>query len=372
MRNTITSLLCCGICLWFAESVSAQMISQVVYDSIEQKPITDVYVFINDSSIGTNTDDGGIYQLDLNGMTNISIIFSHLSYDTYQINLERQSNLRDTIYLSPSVLSLEEINVVEKGDKRLRAKRMKKFVNAFLGESKERRQVSILNPEVLLLFEEDDKLYATANQALMIENRRLGYTLQFYLKEFELTENDDVIYKGNISFKPLEATGKKLAKYKRNRRRTYAETHRSFFKDLVNHQVMPEDFYIGYTQMNYNREFVDFQSTSVDSFQIIAVDTNVYQIPIRNYFTVRYRKIKELQHKPPAQRMSPTFTTGLKQVKMRQDDSSTSYITSATDQILVDRLGRILNPLELEEYGFWASKRIASMLPFDYLPSQKE
>ena len=43
-----------------------------------------------------------------------------------------------------------------------------------------------------------------------------------------------------------------------------------------------------------------------------------------------------------------------------------SYLRSKTGKIIVNRFGKILNPDDVEEVGYWANMRTATLLPTDY------
>ena len=173
------------------------------------------------------------------------------------------------------------------------------------------------------------------------------------------------MYKGRSSFQELSKSKKELAKIKRNRKKAFAQTYHSFFYDLINNELDQEQFVIGSAQKNYHDEFVQFEPVSIDSIQIEENGEGNYVLDIDHHFTVQYLNLKEKKKKSSA-KPKVKFTSGIQRVQAEQNNNATSYLGSSSDKIVLDKNGRILNSTEIEEYGFWATKRVAYMLPLDY------
>ena len=45
---------------------------------------------------------------------------------------------------------------------------------------------------------------------------------------------------------------------------------------------------------------------------------------------------------------------------------ATSYLYKITPTLLLNEFGNVLNSKVVKEYGFWADRRMAYQLPFDY------
>jgi len=351
----------------YITQINAQQLNAVVVDASTKEPVSDVFVFMANSSIGTTTDVTGTFQLTIKEVAQTAILFSHLNYELLTINFTKGQAFQDTIYLKSADLDLELVEVSKKAKPKLRKKRLRKFKDAFLGESREVKYIKILNPEVLLFHVEGKKLIATASQALEIENKLLGYQLDFYLETFELDLLDkDVFYKGNPFFKPLESTKKELARYKRNRKKAYQKTSRKFFSNLVANKIDQEAYDLGYATLNRNGEVVDYQQITTDSLKIETIENNKYSLPIKAYLAVMDVSEKPAQTNNKAA-LSSNFSTGIKAVKQQELLTATSYLKSKSNQIILNKHGIILNALDIEEYGFWSEQRVAFLLPLDYI-----
>lgn len=357
---------CCVLCIALMVPLGmSQSVQGIVYDELSNKAIQDAFIFVNDSSLGTISNQDGLFILDLENNVNVTLIVSHLGYENKTVALSEGLTNLDTIYLNPHSFELNEISLTTKGKKNLRKKRLKRFEEAFLGAKSERQDIEITNPEVLLFYEEGSKLMAKADKPLIIQNNYLGYTIRFFLTHFELYPNEDVIYKGTTSFTEEEKSKKELAKIKRNRHKVFHQTNRSFFYRLIHKKVEDKKFLVGSSKKNFKGEFVQFEALPIDSIVLVEKDDGNYELYVQDHFTVKYLDL-ESKRKAKTQKLSSTFSTGLKQFEAEKNDELVSYLGSSTNKIILDSTGRILNSQEVEEYGFWASKRVAYMLPLDY------
>lgn len=347
-------------------SLFSQQLTAIVADQDTKQPISDVFVFLGSSSIGTITDDSGVFQLNIKNVEQATLVFSHLNYELMTLMMSKERLKEDTFFLVSSGVALEAVEVTVKAKPRIRAKRLKKFKDAFIGVSRESKNIKLLNPEVLVFEEQDRKLIATATQPLQIENKLLGYQLDFYLKTFELDLiNQDVFYKGSPFFKSLKGSKKELTRYSRNRKKAYQKTSRKFFSELVMNALDIEKYDLGYAALDRNRKVVHYQPITIDSLQIEAVGENKYTLPIKGYLAITDASEKLVQEEPST-KLSANFSTGIKAVKKTELLTATSYLKSESNHILFNEYGIILNPLEVEEYGFWSEQRIAFLLPLDY------
>jgi hypothetical protein len=351
----------------FSNAIQAQQFTAIVADEATKKPIADVFVFLANSSIGTTSNEEGIFTLKQSYVGEGSVlVFSHLNYELLSIELDKAQLGKDTFFLTATNLNLTAVEVVKKKSSRLRTRRLKRFKDAFLG--KERRLVKIINPDIILFKEEDNQLIAEARSPLEIENKRLGYKISFYLEDFKLdNDTDDLFYKGNAFFQELKGKKKELAKFKRNRKKYYEKTSRIFFVQLVEKRLKKEDYDLGFSALNSQREFVNYEPITLDSLEIKQSEIDKYIIKTKGYFTV----ISNLNN-PKIQGKPSYFSQDIENKKREKDNRPVSYLKSKTNEIIVNKYGRILNPLEIEEYGHWAEYRVAAMLPFDYLPRKNK
>lgn len=358
-------------CLLTSHFIYAQTVQSVVADKKTHDPIEDVFVFLDNSSTGSISDKQGIFSLDLKEYKNVTLVFSHLNYELVSLSIKDAKSLKDTIFLNRNATVLEEVLVTQKSKPRKRSRWLKKFNTEFLGEDYDKELIKILNPEVLLFDNQAEKLIAEANEALIIENKVLGYRIKFFLQSFELYKNSDLLYNGKVFFEELAGTKKEQARFKRNRKKIFQKTSRHFFASLINPNADKTTFEAGYSIFNNNGDFSNFEPTNIDSITIKEIRENKYEITLEGILTVLNDDLK-LQQQASQAGFSNNFSSGISNFKETQNNLARSYLWSRQQRIIVNQFGTILNPHEVEEAGYWASLRIASLLPFDYEMKQQK
>jgi hypothetical protein len=177
-------------------------ISGSVVDDETGTPIEGANVFIASSLLGAATDTEGGYQISGVPLGTHEVVVSILGFEgqSEQVRIADGRDFRLDFRLKPRVYQTGEIEIVaartREDEARLnelqteRALNLKKFEKFFLGVSPNAERCELLNPEVLR-FEADDEsqtFVAHAGDALLIENRALGYRVRFLLEEFEVRE----------------------------------------------------------------------------------------------------------------------------------------------------------------------------------------
>ena len=114
--------MCCMFLMFFygfkssAAANPATSVSGVVYDSISGNPLSFVYVYFENSSIGTITDDNGRFEFhDIK--TSFLLTVSFLGYETQTFPIEQGKQTELEIYLKPIHYQLAEIVVKPKKEK---------------------------------------------------------------------------------------------------------------------------------------------------------------------------------------------------------------------------------------------------------------
>ena len=89
-------------------------ITGVVLDKETERPVPDVHVFINNSTLGTITDKDGQYELRFVPANAKEIAISALGYETVvqSIPLGNTESLRIDFDLEPSTLQMENVEIL--------------------------------------------------------------------------------------------------------------------------------------------------------------------------------------------------------------------------------------------------------------------
>ena len=188
----ISQLMC--FLFLFNNLAIGQTIKAVVVDVENHQAITDVFVFLDNSSTGSITDEQGLFSLKVESDQNIELVFSQLNYEVLSLSLKNGEALADTIFLKASGVLLEEAVVTSKAKPRVRSRWLKRFRNEFLGLDYDKKLIRLVNPDVLLFEQNKGILKASSKESLIIENKLLGYRIQFFLTAFESYNNLSLIH----------------------------------------------------------------------------------------------------------------------------------------------------------------------------------
>ena len=325
------ALFCCGM-LWAQQRIKGQ-----VLDALDKTPLMGVSVYFDGTSIGTITDESGIFELPLAQKINAALVVSYLGYETRSIadlqNLSKGFTAK--IYLEEEAVALDE--VVLEPDTWSRERKYRLFKRAFLGEGVAVQRTKILNPEVLRFYfnSETVTLYAYASAPLKIQNKHLGYLVRYALIDFELSFFWDTsqnewpreyisYYSGTSFFTPLAIQTK--SKHAKNRAKAYEGSPLQFMRSIILGQLEKNGFKLFYNKKELPWEAV-FSLNQEGEF--LKVTQEIPRITILH--------------------------------KRKQ-----SIMEAVSGPFFLDGLGNFAPANRLSFGGYMGSKRVASMLPLDY------
>lgn len=350
-----------------------------IIDAKSKLPLSFANVFIANTTLGVNSDGDGKFLIRDVPKGNCEMVFSFLGYETLikKINVNEYSAKRKIeVILKPSSVILAEVEVKALSKKK-RKKFLKKFTQAFLGETDNAKSCKILNPEVIDFQKEKGKVIATAQDLIEIENRATGYNVKFLLEKFEI-ENRQVIYAGKPLFQELEPQNNKEKKsWKNNRSNTYKGSPRHFYEALVQGNLKKQGFRIYHAQQKSANKFHNISSTSTSSILKDGANPKTKYLRFEDFLKVVY-----VSEKNQTKQHLGNSLTGLgqkaekdliEQTKTEVGASTshpTSYLFARKTAMKISSKGRLLEPELMLQYGDWADEGVADLLPFDYFPEE--
>ncbi|HWA35318.1 MAG TPA: carboxypeptidase-like regulatory domain-containing protein, partial [Cyclobacteriaceae bacterium] len=236
-------------CLFVFASVGAGfaqtgVIHGTVTDAKSGEVLPFTNIFISNTTIGTSADDKGNFRLMRVPVGPNELVFSFVGYKSVQTKIDLGPNQELTLnaQLAPDEELLETVVVEGKRDKVWQAQ-LKQFTRSFLGKYVSAEEVKIVNPEVLEFREVGPVLFATATEAIQIENNKLGYTIFYFLKKFHSTKGDDYAIIGNARFEEMKTYEPKVAaKWADNRWEAYQGSMRHLFSSILKSQTRENGF----------------------------------------------------------------------------------------------------------------------------------
>jgi len=373
---------------------------------------------LSNTSVGTNTNKQGIFDLTVNGAGKYQLVVSYIGYETY-VKLINFAHLpADLIIpLKPKLNKLEDV-VLEPYETNGWAKWGRFFTDLFIGTASYTWDCVLKNPETIKFRDskKDHKLYAYAREPLIIKNNSLGYEIQYSLEEFEFDfVKKIVIFNGYPLFKDMALEHPSKARRWQEKRKYVYEGSlmhfmRSFFVNKLEENgfemrslaIIPNTLkYRAVELFKRNKDTsiinkVDSFSRSAHgvivkttikedsteiyrnalqqpdtliSYALIPADSIGYAIDssTAGFYSKDSLEINYLWKEVPTEYKKLTLMHKHEKFPVSQF----TFINKKPIEIFHN--GNYYGPSDLQITGYWAWwESISTMLPFDYLPPKKE
>lgn len=363
-KALVIALVSCNVLISGPISTKRHVVPKVtvtgrVIDGVTREPLHFVNVFIVNTTRGAATDENGVFSI-VNvpeGSYELAASMVGYTFHTQPISLEKNGPYNFDIALFQEPIQGEEIRVEAKFPHVWKTN-LKRFEHAFFGQSRFARQCHIKNSEMLdfEMNQENGILQASAADPLHIENRALGYNIQFYLDDF-FSKGNLVSFVYKSVYKPLPSSDSdEMATWERNRAITYWGSMRHFFASLYENRLREEGFIMYFDEVPMQRPADRYLKTvPADSLVEINESSSLRILKkFDGFLRVVYTKEKT----------EPEF--GVE----NQSDVQTSWLELDPEMDAVyNYLGHLENPMALRKHGYWAWERFAEELPLDYLPA---
>lgn len=353
----------------FAQPNMVAVLSGEVLDDETGVPLFGAHVFIAKSMIGTTTNKNGEYTLTgvPTGAHRLYVSMLGFEDDFLDLMLRTSKAYSFNFRLKPSVIEIGEIVVEAERDKNWK-KRLEKFTRLFIGETPNALETKILNPEVLDFESRRGSLTAVAAEPLIIENKALGYRIQYFLRDFESTPNR-VQYDGEGLYEEMDPENEEqAARWEEKRRMAFMGSFRHFLLALISGRTEAQGFKT-YRRPSAGGTAGDtFSRSSVMSGQRFPLDPatiirageapNEYLLDFDGHMEIVYLGEKEdesyLDWSMRPKRSNPRFQT--------------SWTFLDHGPALVDYKGDTLDPYSVVFMGYLAFERVADEPPKEYRP----
>jgi hypothetical protein len=224
-----------NICfLWFLFcshwAFSQTVLKGKVISEETQKPLASVSVYLNNTSLGTVTNEQGNFIITKIPSGKFRLVASCVGFETYVNLVDPRTLPKDfTISLKPKAEELQGFSVTPPEPDGWK-KWGKLFTDIFIGNTPKSNDCKLTNPEVIKFrMNADNTLTAYATEALQIVNYALGYEIRYKLEEFQYDFNIKLVsYSGYAFFTDL---GVKHP----NRKRRYEEERLETYKGSLMH-----------------------------------------------------------------------------------------------------------------------------------------
>ena len=344
--------------------ISAQTfnIKGVVRDAKTAEVVPFANVFIANTTKGTSTNENGEYIISKIPFGIVIVSVSMVGYAPARQTIRGETDATKEIdfTISPNEQELSEVKVSASRDKTWE-KQLQRFSKAILGESPLAKACSFKNSYQIDFEETKGVLKASSTRPIELENLALGYRIFFTLTGFVLA-NDEIQYQGYARYEEIKPVSEKEAnKWTQNRRMAFEGSDRHLFWALAHRKLKAEGYEgfvdaVGFNPANRTSNFYGQLGKNILAY---PMDSLVRKGKIASEYRIRFPRRIELHF------ASPYYNGQF----YRDDARMISWIENIKDLDFNDR-GVIQNPKDLIISGFMSSKRLAEMLPLDYLPNQ--
>lgn len=364
----IITLLIFNLIFCTLTSAQTELAGEIV-DADTGEPIFGANIFIENTTIGAVSDPDGKYVLTGTFGEYSRIVTTHIAYKSKTLTVNGRKVVNFS--LRPKVRELNTVEVERKKDRKWQ-RFYSRFERAFIGTSQNSKSVEVKNPWVIEFTKSDaEGLNGYASDLLEIENRATGYQIKFLLESFKLSVNE-TIYKGRPLFIPLEAgTPDEEKAWQEAREKTYNGSRQHFLYALAQGKVTEEGFKL--YRSDFDAKGGKFKTTGATEPDEVFQDG---KLDFDGFLKVIYTREKAEK----AFKKEFTSTTkigtggntnlGSGQIFVENTVSSAgqvSYLFTRSSQgLAISEEGLLKNPEGLLEYGYWAWKRVADLLPYEY------
>jgi len=343
----------------FAQSNSFYITGTVI-NAETKAPMQGASVFAENTTFGTATDADGKFTLQLpNGGYGIVVSFTGFnSWNQRVSNTESQALL---VSMTAKEKMMQDFSIVSTGEvKNGWEKYGKVFTDEFLGKSVNGNSCTIKNPETLKFFysKRKGRLKVLSDDAIVIQNDALGYTIKYQLDSFVHEYNTDVtIYTGFPLFEEMIATDStQQLKWTEARKKAYNGSVLHFMRSLYDMQLAEEGFEIQFiikikdndTALKLKDFYgaLNFQAT--DSVSPIKIMPNQLSLG------VIYRNEKPSEEYLKENENEPSkFQFSTLNFQPKQD-------------ISIEQNGYYFEQNDLTFTGYWSWLKMGDALPYDY------
>jgi hypothetical protein len=384
----------------FILSAQAFQLSGTIVNGEDDKPIEGASVFINNASGGTISNGNGGFTLQNISFNKFELVISHVSFETFVVPITPENIAkRFKIQLAPKQAELQGVTVGV-ADKRGWEKWGSVFTNSFIGTSDLAQNCTIKNPEVLKFYYSNATtvLRVIGTDKLIIENKKLGYTIHYQLEEFVYSRREGMTsYIGYTSFIPMQSASKrKVQNWRTERLEAYNGSLMHFMRSLYNNTIVADSFELRTLRRLYKADTATrMLYDSIMHGHINAVDTARYAVQlmkpsnslqpavvyiigknilysnsVRRYDSVGKRVSfyceDELLVRYKNEYEKPEYVGAFRKP---QKERSILYFVKP-EAVTVEENGLYFNPLNIFTEEYWAWEKTAEMLPADYKPEQ--
>jgi hypothetical protein len=351
-----------SLTLFFSQTAFSQQktfaIDGKVVDSTGQ-PLAGASVFCQNTTTGTLSKNDGSFHLRLaNG--GYDLIISYTGYNTESVRIGKDHKETDTLTVTLKAQDKNLEQAVVTGSAEVTDgwdKYGQFFLDNFIGTTPNAAQCVLENKDVLkfYFYKKRNKLRIKATSELLITNNALGYKIKYQLDSFVYEYNTNTgTYTGYPLFEEMQGTADQQDAWRQSRLFSYAGSRLHFIRSWYDSTLQEEGFVLETPDSSDNNKMK--RITNPYDPRFYSVDSGDVEIGIQGRLRVSYK------NQPPDR----------KYLQEHKFPLNTPVQISAVDIVngfVIEENGYFYEQSDITNMGYWAWKKVAELLPLDYLPS---
>jgi hypothetical protein len=332
-----------------------------VIDSASRSPLSGASVFAQNTTQGTITNNEGKFFMRLpNG--GYDLVISYTGYEKKILRISHTQVLTDTIHveLTQQDKAMTEVAVVASNEVADGWVRFGKFFSDhFIGTTPNSALTSIQNPEALRFFytknNKRHRLTVKSKDDLVILNHSLGYKIRYQLDSFNYDYNTNISqYTGYPLFEEIDTTAEVKSTWLKNRARTYLGSRMHFMHSLYDSILTEEGFIVEKLDDQNLRNIEGTVIENIYDSTYYYKDSSIADINWKGRYRISYKSVL------PDKKF-------LEEFKLPAKTRAQVTLLDITDGFVVEENGYFYEQYDVVNTGYWAWKKLAELLPYDYL-----
>lgn len=331
-----------------------------VIDSATQQPLQGASVFCQNTTIGTVTNAGGEFQLNLsNGGYDLVVSFMGLETQSIRISNTMPEAASLVIALKQKEKSLEEVAIVATNEVANGWEKYGAFLtDNFIGKTANSKECEIENPEALRFFysRKRKRLKVTSDSVLVIRNKALGYIIKYQLDSFvHEYNNGKTLYAGYPFYEQMEGSDEEMLVWVEKRKMAYNGSVLQFLR-AYHDSTLNGDGY----KVELINDGTSQPSPIYNPYDTVYYDTLGFK-RVGLFFPGKLRVVYSKEKPDPAY---------LAAGKLPMSTPIQISILDLANGIVIEENGYFFDQKDVLTLGYWAWEKMADFLPYDYYPDR--
>jgi len=327
-----------------------------VLDEKSRQALAGASVFCQNTTTGTVSDNEGRFSLRLsNG--GYDMVVSYTGYETKMIRIGKGNKENDSLVVELKEQDKSMNEVVVAGSAEVAdgwSKYGQFFLDNFIGTTPNASQCTLENKDVLhfYFYKKRNKLKVKSTENLVVVNNALGYKIKYQLDSFVYDYSANVSsYTGYPLFEEMEGTPQQQSDWSRNRLYTYSGSRLHFIRSWYDSSLADEGFVLEMVDAGNAKKMTPV--TDPYDSKLYTVDSGDVDINLSGKLRISYT------NQPPDKKylQENKFPSG-----MRAQISALDI----TDGFVIEENGYFYDQSGVTNIGYWAWKKLAELLPYDY------